>query len=122
VCDNLCVGTVTSIASNTASAPRDAFVKIGGTGFGPSAQVTIGGLPAATTTDGTFLYAKADAGLAVNLSYPVVVVNPEGCQSQEAAVVTLTTPLGCGLTGVEPFLLLGVLSVARRVRGRRQAA
>jgi hypothetical protein len=122
VCDNLCVGTVTSIASNTASAPRDAFVKIGGTGFGPSVQVTIGGLPAATTTDGTFLYAKADPALAVNQSYPVVVVNPEGCQSQENVTVTLTPTLGCGLTGVEPFVLLGGLALARRMRLCRKHA
>jgi len=122
VCDDLCIGTVTTLTSSTASAPRDAYVKVGGTGFGPSAQVTIGSLPATTTTDGTFLYAKANASLAVNQSYPVVVVNPEGCQSQETAAVTLTSPVGCGLTGMEPFVLLGGLAVVKRVRRCRKHA
>jgi len=120
VCDNLCVGTVTSIASSSASAPRDAYVKISGTGFGPSVQVTIGGLPTTTTTDGTFLYAKPNATLAVNQSHPVVVVNPEGCQSQEAAVVTITSPLGCGLTGAEPFMLLALRAAMRSMRRPRR--
>ena len=123
VCDDLCVTTVTSITSYPASAlPFNAYVKIGGTGFGPNTQEVIGGLPAATTTDGTFLYAKADPALAVNQSYPVVVVNPEGCQSQENVTVTLTPTLGCGLTGVEPFVLLGGLALARRMRLCRKHA
>jgi hypothetical protein len=45
-------------------------------------------------------------------------VNPEGCRSQEAVQVAVVAPsTSCGLTGVEPFALLGALALARR--GRR---
>jgi hypothetical protein len=44
----------------------------------------------------------------------VVIVNPEGCESQEAVSVTVQAAAsGCGLTGIEPFLLLGLLGMRR---------
>ncbi len=44
VCDSVCVGPVTSIASNSPSVARGAYLRISGTGFGPNRQVWIGGV------------------------------------------------------------------------------
>ncbi len=121
-CDNLCVGTVTSITSNNPSVPSGNYITVSGTGFGPSVTFTIGGAPAAATPYGGDYLVKAPTSLPVNVAYPLVAVNPEGCQSQEAASVTILPPASCGLTGIEPFMLLGVLSAARRIRGRRRVA
>ena len=43
------------------------------------------------------------------------VVNPEGCEAQEAVSFQVKPPSSCGLTGIEPFLLLGLLGVRRLV-------
>jgi hypothetical protein len=88
-------------------------VQINGTGFGPSAQVTIDGVAATTTYfSSTLLVANVPTSITNGLK-PVVVVNPEGCQSQELASVTVQPPGSCGLTGIEPFLLLGLLGTRR---------
>jgi hypothetical protein len=48
----------------------------------------------------------------------VVVVNPEGCQSQENVTLTVVPPAACGLLGIEPFALLAGLAAVRGLRRR----
>jgi len=119
VCDNSCGFGITSIASNGSTVAANLNLEISGTGFGPNAQVWIGGLQSQSVVRGgaTAIAAVPPPAVPLNQLVSVVVVNPEGCQSQENATVTvLPAAVGCGLTGVEPFALLGGLMVLRRWR------
>ncbi len=115
VCDNQCIGVaLTTLTSVTPAsvAPGSNFQLIG-TGFGPSVSVFIG-----NTQVTPFLFSgnwlvQVPPGTPV-ATYPVRIVNPEGCESQELASIGVTAPGGgCGLTGIEPFLLLGLMGVRR---------
>ncbi len=118
-CDNLCVGTVTSITSNDDTARIKSYLNISGTGFGPNRQVWIGGIQSPSVFQvGAMLLAQVPAALTAGQVASVVVVNPEGCQSQEAATVTLTKASSCGLLGIEPFAMLACIGAVRRLRRR----
>ena len=88
------------------------FREVQGTGFGPSVQVSVGGIPATSTFQSGLLIVTIPAGLSPG-HYPVSVVNPEGCEAQELVTFQVKPPSSCGLTGIEPFLLLGLLGVRR---------
>jgi hypothetical protein len=116
VCDNLCVGTTTTVTSLVpATRKKGQAFQVVGTGFGPSAEVWIGSVQVAATEDGGALLAQVPTGPALSVgTHPVKVVNPEGCESQEIATLTVQAAgSSCGLTGVEPFLLFGLLGVRR---------
>ena len=121
-CDAQCVGDeITSLAGfGLANARRGDFVKITATGMGPSAQVRFGSelLPIVDIMGEPHFQVPFDAADGV---YAVAIVNPEGCESQEAVslqVVTSTT--SCGLIGIEGFALLAGLGwTRRRLRSRR---
>jgi hypothetical protein len=54
--------------------------------------------------------------------HPVVVTNPDGCQSQGLVLFEVApAPRRCGLLGIEGFALLGALGWMRR-RARRERA
>jgi DNA-binding beta-propeller fold protein YncE len=114
VCDDLCIGSTTT----TITALVPASGKIGdlfhlqGTGFGPGLQVSIGGIASETFESGGLQLVRVPTGLA-NANHPVSVVNPEGCEAQQAITYQVTPPSSCGLTGIEPFLLLGLMGVRR---------
>jgi hypothetical protein len=114
VCDNLCLGaTTTTISAMTpASGVIGSLREVVGTGFSPSVAVTIGGINAPVTFESGHLLVQVPAGLS-NGHHPVRVVNPEGCEAQEAVTFQVKPPSSCGLTGIEPFLLLGLLGVRR---------
>jgi YVTN family beta-propeller protein len=119
-CDNQCIGTATTTIGTLvpAAQKKGANFQVNGTGFGASATVWIGGVAAPTTfVSSSQLLVQVPMSPALTPgSYPIRVVNPEGCESQEIVSFTLQpTSGGCGLTGVEPFLLLGLLG-ARRLR------
>ena len=95
-----------------------------GSGFGPGAQVRVGGVAATAVTNlaPSSLSFQVPTGLTTGQSYGVEVVNPEGCRSQEVVNLTIgNPPSSCGLTGFEAFALLGLVAGARRLR-RRLAA
>ena len=48
---------------------------------------------------------------------PVRIVNPEGCTSQESVSVNVLPARACGLLGIEPFFLIGLMGL-RRMRQR----
>ncbi len=119
VCDNQCIANETTTI--TGMSPPQGIVgalrEVLGTGFGPSVQVSIGGIPAANTFESGHLIVTIPAGLSPG-NYPVSVVNPEGCEAQELVTFQVKPPSGggCGLTGIEPFLLLGLMGVRRLAR------
>jgi YVTN family beta-propeller protein len=116
VCDNLCVGTTTSLATLVpATQKKGSNFQVNGTGFGPLATVVVGGVPIATTfVSSTQVLAQIPTGATLTAGpNAVVVVNPEGCESQEAVNLTVQNQSACGFTGIEPFLLLGLLGVRR---------
>jgi len=114
VCDNQCIGNdLTTLTSVTpTSAKQGQNFQLIGTGFGPSVSVFIGNTQVTPFLFSGNWLAQVPASLPV-ATYPVRVVNPEGCESQETISVQVVTPGGCGLTGIEPFLLLGLLGVRR---------
>jgi DNA-binding beta-propeller fold protein YncE len=117
VCDDRCIGDeVTALGSLVATQGWiGQVVAFAGTGFGAAAEVRIGGIPALTTRQGEFLFAEVPDGLALE-SHPVVVSNPEGCESQELVSFTVTSrpTSSCGLLGIEPFAILGLVGWTRR--------
>jgi len=119
VCDNACgFGTTTLATVGAASAVPGGWFRITATGRSPAAQILVGGLAGALQETGGLLLARVPAALAVGQSYAVELVNPEGCRSQEVVqVAVVAQSTSCGLTGGEPFALLGALALARR--GRR---
>jgi hypothetical protein len=78
----------------------------------------IGGVasPQVTPAGAGALLVKVPSGLTVGQSYPIEIVNPEGCRSQEVVTLKISPPSSCGLTGIEPFGLLGLVAGARRLR------
>jgi YVTN family beta-propeller protein len=115
VCDNLCVGTTTTVTSLLpATQKKGSNVQVIGTGFGPSVEVWIGPVQVATQIVAGNLLASVPTGPALTPgSYPVRVVNPEGCESQEVMNLQVQPTSACGFTGIEPFLLLGLLGTRR---------
>jgi glucose/arabinose dehydrogenase/chitodextrinase len=114
-CDDRCIGgEITSLAGTT---PRDgpvgSTVRLVGTGFGPAAIATIGGVSAAVTRDGRDLVAVVPSELPHGM-HAVVVANPEGCRTQEAVDFEVRARRSCGLIGIEALALLGWLARARR--------
>jgi hypothetical protein len=118
-CDDLCVGEVTTLTGvEPASVPVGGPLWFAGTGFGPLFRVEVGGIEAELFVAPAGRFVKVPP-LAPGL-HPVRIVNPEGCASQESVGVEVQTATACGLTGVEPLLLLGWLG-RRRTRRRAQA-
>jgi YVTN family beta-propeller protein len=117
VCDDKCIANTTTTLSAMvpASGRRGALIEVVGTGFGPSVQVSIGGVPAVTTLESGHLMMQVPTGLSSG-TYPVSLSNPEGCQAQQVVTFQVKPPPSCGLTGIEPFLLLGLLGVRRLAR------
>ena len=124
-CDNACgYGTTTLASLSQGTASPTLFVTATGSGFGPGAQVRVGGVAATAVTNlaPSSLSFQVPTGLTTGQSYGVEVVNPEGCRSQEVVNLTIgNPPSSCGLTGFEAFALLGLVAGARRLR-RRLAA
>jgi hypothetical protein len=122
-CDSVCVdGMLTRITSVQPPAQgAGLLVEILGTGFSPNARVEIGGLTASVVRAGAHLLATVPA-LPVASVQRVVVVNPEGCRSQEVVKLTINAaPPACGLLGFE--LLVAPLGLAAwRAHGRRHGA
>ena len=105
VCDSLCVGTVTKLTSVTPNVRTSASAcDLVGTGFSPNARVQIGGVNATVTRMGGHLLATVPS-LPTGSVQPVVVINPEGCRSQELRTITVAAPEACGLLGIEVLLL-----------------
>jgi len=120
-CDDRCAGAdVTRALSLGADAvPAGATASVAGSGFGPDAYATIGGVKAQTVLwEPDRLMAQVPVQVGEGI-HPVVVVDPEGCRSQEELLLTVLPPPpgACGLLGVEP---LAVLLLVRR-RHRRRA-
>jgi glucose/arabinose dehydrogenase len=123
VCDDRCGdGPLTELTGlsptrGAAAAP----VELIGTGFGASPSVTFGGIAAWTGTVAGVLSAAVPDGLPDGF-HPVVVTNPDGCQSQGLVLFEVApAPRRCGLLGIEGFALLGALGWMRR-RARRERA
>jgi len=117
VCDNLCVGTTTTLTSTIPAAQKKgANIQVVGAGFGPSVEVWIGPVQATTQLVSGQLLANVPTGPSLPAgTYPVRVVNPEGCESQEIVNLQVNPAAACGFTGIEPFVLLGLLG-SRRLR------
>jgi len=122
VCDNSCgYGTTTLASLSQGTAGISVTISATGTGFAPGAQVRVGGVasPSVSNVGPGSLAFQVPGGLTVGQSYPVEIVNPEGCRSQEAVNLTIgNPPQACGHTGLEAFALLGLVAGARRL-GRR---
>jgi len=122
LCDNSCgFGTTTLASLSQGTAGISVTISATGTGFGPGAQVRVGGVssPSVGVGSSSSVSFQVPGGLTVGQSYPVEIVNPEGCRSQEVVNLTIgNPPASCGLTGFEAFALLGLVSGARRL-GRR---
>lgn len=115
LCDDLCVGTRTTLSGVTPGTQiPGSNVELFGTGFGPSVEVVIG-TTVLTPSEwyGRWLV-QLPADFPTTGAFPVRIVNPEGCRSQESVLVSMA-PKSCGLVGIEPFVLLGLLG-ARRMR------
>ena len=122
VCQAQCIGfaQATSIVGTTENSehPGDTL-GINGTGFGPNVQVWIGGVESPSVQNGgAQLMAQVPLGLPLNQALPLVVVNPEGCQSQENVTLTVVPNTSCGLLGIEPLALVAGLAAARGLRRR----
>jgi uncharacterized repeat protein (TIGR03806 family) len=101
VCDSYCIGTVTSLTSvNPTVQSPGITVDLSGTGFSPNARVQIGGVDVTVARMPGHLLATVPS-LPTGSVQPVVVINPEGCRSQEARTVTIAAPRACGLLGLE---------------------
>jgi len=122
VCQAQCIGivgvtSITGTSDNTSYANQT--LGISGTGFGPNRQVWIGGVESPSVqNNGAGLLAQLPSGLPLNQALPVVVVNPEGCQSQENVTLTVIPNASCGLLGIEPLALVAGLAAARGLRRR----
>jgi hypothetical protein len=114
VCDNQCIAndltTLTSLVP--AVVQQGQYFELGGTGFGPAVSTFIGSTQVTPLLLAGIWRARVPASLAT-ATYNVRVVNPEGCESQETISLQVTPAPTCGLTGIEPFLLLGLMGVRR---------
>lgn len=121
VCDDLCVGEVTTLTGVTPPAiVKGSLLGILGTGFGPSFHVEVGDVALAPIASEPVWLVQIPLGSALSLGqHPVTVVNPEGCRSQEGVTVEILPrpPRACGLFGIESLLLLGLLG-RKRLRRR----
>ncbi len=122
VCDAQCIASeVTALTSiQPATGKSGQRFQLVGTGFGPNLIVTVGGLSATTTTLLGEFFAWIPQGLGPG-THEVVVLNPEGCQSQETVTYKLVPGSGCGLLGIETFALLGLVGWTRRQVRRLRA-
>ncbi len=122
VCDDQCIANeVTVLASVEPSKGKASRrVQLFGTGFGPNLLVTVGGVQATTSNLLGEVFAWIPDGLGLGL-HEVVVINPEGCQSQEVVTYEIIPGSGCGLLGIEAFALLGVIGWTRRQARRLRA-
>ena len=122
-CDHQCVGgqTTTLASLLPISAKAGESVEVIGTAISPSARLDLGGSQAPITfTAGAY---RATVPAIFAGVKPATIVNPEGCQSQEALSFTIdATPISfpsCGLLGIEPFLAVGALRLLQRRRRLR---
>jgi hypothetical protein len=115
-CDDLCVGDVTTLTHIVPpTIHKGAGFQPFGTGFGPSFHVEVGGLEIAPAPldSGWLVVIPKNAPLTPG-TYPVRIVNPEGCRSQQNVTVELKpAPPACGLLGIEALLLVGLLGRGR---------
>ena len=122
VCQAQCIGFAqpTSITGTTDNAARPGLtVGINGTGFGANRQVWIGGVQSPSVQNsGGQLVVQVPSSLPLNQALPMVVVNPEGCQSQENVTLTVVPNTSCGLLGIEPLALLFAVFVRRHQHKR----
>jgi len=118
VCDALCLAEPTELeAVLPESQSIGVKLLLVGSGLSPGAQVLIGDAPAETEWSDGQLRARVPE-LPVGMEAPVVVVNPEGCRSQEPVTVVVLARPACGLLGVEALLPLAVAGATRRWRRR----
>jgi DNA-binding beta-propeller fold protein YncE len=123
LCDDSCgFGTTALLSITPTSATRNAWIGLQATGVGPNFQVHIGGVQAAVYDQNGLIGAQIPNALS-NGTYPVELVNPEGCRSIVTVDVTVVDPSGggCGLVGIEGFALLAGLRGLLRARGLRRA-
>lgn len=108
---------VTGVSPNQALA--GSAVTVSGTGFGASPQVTIGGVLASVSWDGSTLIATVPA-LPAGSDQPVQVIDGAGCRGEWPATLRIGAPTaGCGLLGVEGSVASALLFALRRRSGRR---
>jgi len=123
-CDNQCVGMATTTLASVNPVPQEggSMVELTGTGFGPNVQAVFdGGTPVPVKAAYGRFIVQVPAGLATG-PHSLVVVNPEGCQSQENVTLTVTPLTSCGLIGIEPFVMLAALRTMRRLAPYRKSA
>ncbi len=123
-CDGLCLGTATTLTSVVpASAYIGQSIVVTGTGISPSALLDVGGRRIPLTLSNGELRATVPA-LQAGL-HPVAIVNPEGCRSFDVVSLTVLHPSWggstCGLLGIEPLVLVGLVHLYRRRRRIRRA-
>jgi uncharacterized repeat protein (TIGR03806 family) len=125
-CDSVCIGgqvtRLAAIAPTTQSGGL--WITLEGTGFSPNARVQIGGVEATVLSVGGQLTAQVPPAIAVGSHASVVVINPEGCRSQETVALLAGAPPSCGLLGIEALLPIGaalLLSRRRRTTPHRPA-
>lgn len=109
VCDDLCVGEVTSITEILPSVARiGSMLEIRGTGFGPAARVRLGAEWVEPAPEPGRLLAKVPP-LPIGQPVAVQVVNPEGCRSPQRIVFIPEAPVrpACGLIAAELLVLGG---------------
>jgi glucose/arabinose dehydrogenase/chitodextrinase len=122
-CDDRCgAGEVVSLSGlDAAEARPHDYVKVLATGLGPQAQARLGALALPIVAVWGEPRFQVPAGTPLG-SYPVTVVNPEGCESPQSATLAVVGGVNsCGLLGIEGFALLGFLGWTRR-RIRRGSA
>jgi len=116
-CDDACSGVVLTLSGvHPAAAQTGGAVELLGSGFGPEAEVRIGGEAAPSQWVGGRLLAEVPL-LPLGLEAPVEVLDPEGCRSLEAVTLSIQGPPTCGLLGPEALL---ALAAARWLWSRRR--
>jgi hypothetical protein len=120
-CDDFCVGETTTLDGvEPLSVKKGNTIRLVGSGFGPAFRVWIGPLELTPQFVWPNWIAQIPTGPALATGpHAVQIVNPEGCASQQSVSVTIQPGQTCGLTGIEPFLLLGLLGMRRLGSARR---
>ena len=119
-CQAQCIGfaaktSITGTTDNTGY--RGLTVGVNGTGFAADSQVWIGGVQSPSVQNsGGQLVAQIPGSSPLHQALAVVVVNPEGCTSQENVTLTVLPATSCGLLGIEPLALVAGLAALRRAR------
>jgi hypothetical protein len=127
VCDDDCLGSQTTLGGIAPThVPPYEWVEVLGTALGPNAEIRLDDVPAISLRIVGKLLLQAPPAPA-GTERRIVVVNPEGCRSQQSVTLTIDAPpvpAACGLLGIEPLALLTavrVLAGARRgLRVRRE--